>query len=514
MNTVRVDSLKNNLSFSGDLFIDSTFLLLPKSGTVTEGLIKSLKEWDFQTVLCDGGLSLGNDITDSDITDINTEPAKRQKIGDIIKQIVEEARETSAENDEQARIEMVKKVYAEYMNYIEYIFTHYTTHKEIDQNDLAEGIQDLCIFIKDHRRYVLRVNSSPDIRDKNFLVVHSMRSTVLAIAIAQQLHLPLSKMIELGITCLIHEIGMLQLPPQLYMKTKRLTPGERMQISKHTIFGYKIVKDLNFPTEVQAGVFEHHEKENGTGYPRQLTGDKINRNAKIISVACSYEAISSPRSYRDERSTFDALIEMIQNEDNQYDNRVLKALLYTVSLYPIGTYVFLSNRKVAVVIDSNPENPKAPIIQSLTEREPDGTLKTFKAGDDGITILRILSKEEKKDIIPALKEKIKQEEEEIHAQQLKQQEENKQKAIEAGIIESDKNHNTGTANEEHVENKEEIPNDKTDENKQEEFPINQDNHNDYDDSKNLTNSDNLASSTPVHDMNPDGTENIDINIFS
>lgn len=406
MNTVTVDSLKKNLTFTGDLFIDSTFVLLPKSCDVTDGLISALKEWGFSSVLCDGGLSLGGQIEVSSLKAPQRLPDEGPKIGDTVRKIIDDAK--NAANNELARIEMVRKVYSEYMDYIESIFTHYVTHKEIDQEELNETIKELCFFIKEHRRYILRVNSKPDTRNKNFLVIHSMRTTVLSIAIGQQLHLPLSKIVELGVTCLIHEIGMLQLPPQLYMKTKKLTPGERAHISKHTIFGYQMVKDLKFPLEVQLGVLEHHEKENGTGYPRKLTGDKIYPSAKIISVACSYEAISSPRSFRDERSTFDALIEMIQNEDNQYDNAVIKALLYTVSLYPIGTYVFLSNRKVAVVIDSNPDNPKEPIVQMLTEREKDGSPKIIQTRADDISILRILSKEEQKDILPMVEEKLKQ----------------------------------------------------------------------------------------------------------
>ncbi len=254
------------------------------------------------------------------------------------------------------------------------------------------------MFVKDHKRYILRVNPNPDDAGKNFLVIHSMRTTVLAIAIAQQLHLPLSKIIELGVTCIIHEIGMLRVPPQLYMSSRNLTIGERATISKHTIFGYSIVKDLEFPLSIQLGVLEHHEKENGTGYPRKMTGDKISSNAKIIAVACSYEAISSPRGYKAERSTFDAIIELIQNKNHAYDDTVLKALLYTVSLYPVGTYVYLSNRKVAIISDTNPDNPKYPIAQLLTEKNKDGSPIQIPTDPSGINIVRILSKTEVADI--------------------------------------------------------------------------------------------------------------------
>lgn len=405
MENISIDSLKADTSFTEDLYIDSNFLLLPRMADLSESMIKCLNNWGFTQLLCEGSVSLSGAIGIDDKSDNDINDSPKEKIGINVKKAIENSKITPTGNSDQARMDMVQDVYDEYMNYIESIFTHYATHKEIDQEEIEETVQQLCIFIKDHRRYILRINPSTETCDKNFLVIHSMRTTVLAIAIGLQLHLPLSKMIELGVTCILHEIGMLRLPPQLYMSTKKLTPGEKAQISKHTVFGYTIVKDLEFPLPIQLGVLEHHEKENGNGYPRKMTGDKISANAKIIAVACSYEAISSPRSYKDERSTFDALLEMIQNKDHSYDDAVLKALLYTVSLYPIGTYVYLSNRKIAIVIDSNPENPKCPVVQLITEREADGSPKTIQTSSNGINVLRILSKQEQKDILNFIEEK-------------------------------------------------------------------------------------------------------------
>lgn len=398
MENINVDSLKAGNSYSSDILVDSTFLLLPKTAEVTEDLLKALKQWGFEDLLVDGQLNLGGDIGITALDEEEPETVQKEKIGVNVKRAIEDSKHTAVGNSDQARIELVRSVYEEYMNYIESVFTHYATHKEIDKEELSDTIQELCIFIKEHRRYILRVNATLDAEKRNFLVIHTMRTTVLAIAVGFQLHLPLSKMIELGVTCVLHEIGMLRLPPQLYMSSRKLSIREKAQISKHTLLGYSIVKDLSFALPVQLGVLEHHEKENGTGYPRRLTSEKISANAKVIAVACTYEAISSPRSYKDEKSTFDALLELLQNKERAYDPSVIKALLYTVSLYPIGTYVYLTNRKVAEVIDTNPDNPKTPVVQLLTEREPDGSFKTYQIGENNINILRILNKQEKEDI--------------------------------------------------------------------------------------------------------------------
>ena len=408
MESISVESLREGNSFNSDLMIDSTFLLLPKSAEVTADLLRALKQWGFDEILADGQINRGGDIgiTSLDDEEENDDASQKEKIGENVKKAIEDSKHSAVGNSDQARIELVRSVYEEYMNYIESVFTHYATHKTIDKDELSDTVQELCIFIKEHRRYILRVNATVNAEKRNFLVIHTMRTTVLAIAVGFQLHLPLSKMIELGVTCILHEIGMLRLPPQLYMSSRKLSVREKAQISKHTLLGYSIIKDLSLSLPIQLGVLEHHEKENGTGYPRRLTSEKISSNAKVIAVACTYEAISSPRSYKDEKSTFDALLELLQNKEHAYDPSVIKALLYTVSLYPIGTFVYLSNRKVAEVIDTNPDNPKLPVVQLLTEREPDGSFKTYQIGENGINILRILTKQEKEDIIKIIREKL------------------------------------------------------------------------------------------------------------
>ena len=409
MDTITADSLHENLTFTGDLMIDGTFVLLPQTAPVTNELIKALKEWEFDSFYCEGNLSLGGDIGISVSTgaDDRKDDSNSPKIGESLKAAIERSKNIQLDNSDKARMDMVEKVYIEYMNYIESVFTHYATHKEIDQDDLSETVQELCVFIKENKRFILRVNPAEGATQKNFLVTHTMRTTVLAIAIALQLHMPLSKMVDLGVTSILHEIGMLRLPPQIYMTDKKLTPGERSQILKHPVLGYTIVKDLSFPLNIQLGVLEHHEKENGTGYPQKKSGDKISNNAKIISVACSYEAISSPRSYKTGRSTFEAIVELLQNRERSYDDSIIRGLLYTVSLFPIGSYVYLSNRKIAQVIDTNPDNPKTPIIQYLTEKEADGSPKVSPTGSNGINIVRILSKDEEKDILALVKDKYK-----------------------------------------------------------------------------------------------------------
>ena len=145
---------------------------------------------------------------------------------------------------------------------------------------------------------------------------------------------------------------------------------------------------------------EHHERENGTGYPNHLPSEKISIYAKIIAVACSFEAITAPRHYKDAQSSYEAMVDMLKNNKQFYDENVIKALLYSLSLFPIGGYVYLSNGKIAQVVDVNPENPKNPVVQ-LVSTVKGAKQDTIQTSDTGIRIVRALNKEECSDVIKA-----------------------------------------------------------------------------------------------------------------
>jgi HD-GYP domain-containing protein (c-di-GMP phosphodiesterase class II) len=421
MNSFPVATLKENTYFTEELVLDKSFILLNPSVPVSETLKKQLLEWDFKVVYSDGTLgqaaSFGpaeNIKTSSFEKKINPEDFETislDQVGDTkqpvsinqnVKKVLESAQQDITGNSEKSRMSVVQTVYNEYLNYINAVYTHYATHKELNLQEISETVKDLCVFIKENRRYVLRITPTLEARNKNFLVSHSMRSTVLAITIGLQLRMPLSKLVELGVTCILHEIGQIRLPPQLYMTDKPLSPSEKAQIATHTLLGFNILKDNNFPLAIQLGVLEHHERENGTGYPRHLQGTKISLYAKIISVACSFEAITAPRHYKEARTTYDGMIEMLRNESHQYDETVIKALLYCLSIFPIGAYVYLSNGKIAQVTDVNPNDPRNPVVQVLGETEEDGSPKTIQTDGSTMKIIRVLNKQEATDILNAL----------------------------------------------------------------------------------------------------------------
>jgi HD-GYP domain-containing protein (c-di-GMP phosphodiesterase class II) len=397
-----VATLNENCRFSDEVTIEQNFLLCAPGLPITKDLVAALREWQFTEVQSEGTPEGGLNAQGEEIeqTPPEEKPQKSLSFNNALKKASE--LKNPALSDEE-RIAIVQSVYDQYTEYIDTLYTRYATHKELHLKDIAETIKTLCEFIAASKRYILRIQPKSTPENKNYLVNHSMRSTVLAIVMGMQLAMPMPKLVELGVSCMLHEIGMIRLPPQLYLTSRKLTPSEKKQLFIHPVVGYNILKDYAFPLAITLGVLEHHEKEDGSGYPRHVEGDKISILAKIISVACSYEAITSPRTYKSEENTHTAMVELLKNTGKQYDEAIVRALLFSISLYPIGAYVFLSDGKVGLVTDVNPENPKNPIVQLLTDRTPDGSPKIVVTDEITHKVSRILTPEETVSIKKSLK---------------------------------------------------------------------------------------------------------------
>ena len=425
MNSYKIEEVKADDTFSENVLLDNEFLVLPPNCKIAANQLQALKEWGFKELLSDGNLQHTEPPvinTEETIQPATAQAAANQtaplnaktenvNLDDFLgseNENTPSAPQAAAPKAETKKaivpydyeaLEAAKKVYYEYMKFINDTYTHYATNKTFDIEAIREQVSKLCTFIKNNRNNMLRLISMDDIADKNFLINHSMRSTVVSITIGQQLKLNDERLIELGIACLLHEVGMIFLPPQLYMSDRQLSGPEKLMMNTHPIVSYNILKKANFSLNVQLAALEHHERINGSGYPRHVSGEKISLYAKIIAVACSFEAITAPRAYKEERSAFEALVEMLRNSNSQYDGTIMKTLLYSISLYPIGVYVYLSNGKIAQVVDVTPGNPRTPLVQILGEEDkPPVQIDAIK-----LKIVRVLNKQEVADTLSSLK---------------------------------------------------------------------------------------------------------------
>jgi HD-GYP domain-containing protein (c-di-GMP phosphodiesterase class II) len=362
--------------FSEPVYLDKHFILTAPEMPFTSGMIRALQEWEFTEVYSAG----------DPIENYIAKGVESSESGDI------SDNSTLSDGDKILRAE---EFYSGFIKYVDNLFVQVAIRNELSFNAVAEKIKAACDIIKEDRRFLLRVQknnlASPN---DNYLGSHAVKSTIISLIIGLYLKLPNHRLIELGVAALLHEIGMIKLPPQIYLSRRPLLPQEQKAILTHPVLSYNLLKSFDFPLTVTLAALEHHERENGSGYPRNLPGERISLYAKIIAVACSYEALSAQRPHKEAKDGYTGMLELLKNEGKQYDDTVVRALVFSLSIYPIGLYVLLSSGKKGQVVDVNPENPRFPIVQIFGELNPDGKNKVVETSQGGLHIVRPLTKDE------------------------------------------------------------------------------------------------------------------------
>jgi len=378
MNDYILKSIPPNSYFSKTVYLDEKFIIAAPEMAFNKQLVALLQKWSFDTVHCDGTPS---------------KEYQRDTSGEEISGPTD-----IKELSQQADVDKLKKAeefYTNFLYFVENLFVRVSVSNELEYRAVTDKIKDMVEYIKEDRRFLMRVlkNVEPA-PEKNYLASHSVRSTILSIIIGTYLKLPNHRLMDLGVAALLHEVGMLKLPSQIYLNMKPLSAHEQKAIFTHPILGYSMLKGFDFPLAICLSALEHHERENGTGYPRHLLGEKISLYSKIIAVACSYEALSSKRPHKEAKDGYTGMLELLKNDGKQYDDTIVRALVLSLSIYPIGLYVLLSNGKKGQVVDVNPENPRFPIVQIFGEFTPDGKVKMAQTKQNELTIVRPLNRSE------------------------------------------------------------------------------------------------------------------------
>jgi putative two-component system response regulator len=156
---------------------------------------------------------------------------------------------------------------------------------------------------------------------------HQLRAADLARAIATEMALPKDRIEGIRMAGSIHDIGKLSIPAEILSKPTRLSAVEFLLIKEHARQGYEILKEVESPWPLAEIVYEHHERLDGSGYPRQLRGEEILLEARILSVADVVEAMASHRPYRPGLGIDRALEEISANRGVLYDPGAADACL-------------------------------------------------------------------------------------------------------------------------------------------------------------------------------------------
>jgi HD-GYP domain-containing protein (c-di-GMP phosphodiesterase class II) len=192
-------------------------------------------------------------------------------------------------------------------------------------------------------------------KDKDdYLYRHSLAASVWALAFGRHLGLDKDTLKALGIGAMLLDIGKTKLPTELLQKTAKPTAEEWLLIRAHVEHGLEFVRSIpKMDEQVIAMVGTHHERFDGEGYPRKLSGDAIPLIGRIAGIVDCYDAMTSERHYAKPKSTYDSVRELKRLGGTWFQSELVELFIQAVGVFPTGTLVELNTGEVGVVVGQN-----------------------------------------------------------------------------------------------------------------------------------------------------------------
>ncbi|MEK8126817.1 HD-GYP domain-containing protein [Paenibacillus filicis] len=238
------------------------------------------------------------------------------------------------------------------------------------------GLMDMIMTDLSQHKDAMIMLSNISVMD-DYLFQHSLNVCIYSTMLGMADGYSREELTTLGLGALLHDVGKTQIPLELLRKKDRLTEAEFSHIKHHTSFGFQFLKDEpNIPLLVAHCAFQHHERLDGSGYPRGLKGEEIHDYARWIGLVDSYDAMTTHRVYRKAMLPHQAMEILFTGTGSLYDKQKIELFRDKIAVYPIGITVTLSTGEKGVVVDLNATVPHRPVVRLLQDeggQELDGS---------------------------------------------------------------------------------------------------------------------------------------------
>lgn len=339
MRLVSITSIEPGDVLGQTIHRDNGTVLLQRGAKLTERLVNRLEEQGITYVY----------IEDEATKDIVVQPAIPEKL-------------------RQEATTSMKKLFTD-VGQSNVMSNAYVLDKE--EKKLSNIIQQIMDEINTHEESITLLTDIYLTDD--YIFQHSLNVTIYALAIGAELKLNAKELTELGKGAILHDIGKVFIDQHVLQKPDKLTDEEFEIMKSHTTLGYDLLrKNHTYSSVVAHCAYQHHERFNGTGYPRGLKGDEIHLYAQIISVADVFDAVTSNRIYRKAMLPNEGLELLYTGAAvDQFDIRIVEAFKNSVAVYPNGIAVELNDKRQGVVVKQNKHLCDRPIIRIIH----DGTME-------------------------------------------------------------------------------------------------------------------------------------------
>ncbi len=322
MRRIDIDHVTSGSKLARNVYHSNGSLLLGRGTILTAKYIERLKNMHFTDLYIDDGY-----IDDIIIDDVISDKTRSQALN-----CIQEAAKDIQRNRE-LKASSVKRAVSEIIDDL------------IHNRDMMLNLSDISAY-------------------DDYTFNHSVNVTVISIMIGMCLFYSLDMLRDLGLGVLLHDLGKVQIPPEILMKPSKLTEQEYEIVKKHTWNGFELIRSNPEIKITSAHVaLQHHERYDGSGYPRQLKGKRILEFARITAVADVYDALSHDRCYRRKFTTQDVYKYLKENSGSQFDSNILERFIEKIAIYPQGTKIQLNDGRSGFAIKQNSMSPDRPVVR-------------------------------------------------------------------------------------------------------------------------------------------------------
>ena len=339
MRLITLDKCEPGIKLGKTIFNENGNILLAEGTELSSGLLKQLKKYKIFTIYVEDEESEGIEIVESIPQELRTEAVN------VITEGLNDIASLSTTNGTKIR-GMVR------------------TERAI--RSFKKVFKDILSCLSENKE-ALNLLATTKVHD-NYVYMHSVNVTIYSTQLAIANGLPLKNIEEIGFGAMLHDLGKLYIAPEILNKPGKLTKEEFEQVKAHSELGFEILRKVHeIPLTVAHCAFQHHEKVDGTGYPRGLKGDEIHKYSKIMAVADVFDAVTSHRVYRPAMLPHTAMELLYAGSGTHFDSRQVQLFKECVAIYPQGVTIKLNDGRSGIVTEYNFKAVGRPVVRIIKD---------------------------------------------------------------------------------------------------------------------------------------------------
>jgi putative nucleotidyltransferase with HDIG domain len=359
------------VGFLGDeVVVDGT--RLPRGTASLIGFARDLRDRGIEKITLNRGLSRGEvgHLVAAFTDRTSAAPLQERLVARGVRNVTLGRIVVDEVSDDQAGIEAARRVYGTAVETAETLWNAAKAGDQPDPGAARKIIDGLARLVTQDRTSLMALTALK--KYDNYTFTHMVNVSALAMAQARSLNIDGTLLREFGFAALMHDIGKVHTPLEVLNKPGKLTSDEFDVMKRHVVDGAHILRRTpEMPALAPIVAFEHHLKQDLSGYPENIGSRKLNLCTMIVSIADVFDALRSNRPYREGMATVRIRNIMGEQGNPAFNQALLKRFVNLMGLFPVGNLVRLDKGEVAVVTAEHPTDPFRPQVRIIVDRAGD-----------------------------------------------------------------------------------------------------------------------------------------------